>query len=342
VRFIDEANIYVKAGDGGDGCVSFRREKYVPRGGPNGGDGGDGGNVSVVADPNLNTLLDLVSRSEYRAGNGERGKPKNQFGANGKDVTIRVPVGTVVTDQDTGVMLVDLMEAGRTVTLARGGKGGRGNARFKSAVNQTPTQYEEGQPGQERRLRLELKLVADIGLIGQPNAGKSTLLSRLSAAHPKIAPYPFTTLQPAVGIVDTDSYVRFTVADLPGLIRGAHEGRGLGDEFLRHIERTRILVHLVDAAPADGSDPVEGYHAIRGELQQHSAALAAKPEIVAANKMDLPGAEEGLERLQAELNGEVVPISALTGQGLPELTARILLTLEELGSQPEQKVQPPL
>ncbi len=342
MRFVDEATIYVKAGDGGDGCMSFRREKYVPRGGPNGGDGGDGGDVIITADTNLSTLLDLVSRSEYRAADGERGKPKNQRGANGDDVIIKVPVGTVVTDQDTGLALIDLKEPGRSTVLAGGGKGGRGNARFKSPIDQTPTRWEEGRPGRERRLALELKLVADVGLIGRPNAGKSTLLSRISAAHPKIAAYPFTTLQPMVGIVDTDAYQRFTVADLPGLIRGAHEGKGLGDEFLRHIERTRILVHLVDVAPTDGSDPLENYRAIRRELRLRSAKLAEKPEIVAANKTDLEGAEQGVERLRNGLDVEVFPISALTGQGVPELIARILHMLEELKRQPEETAPPEL
>ncbi len=340
MRFVDEATIYVKAGDGGDGCVSFRREKYVPRGGPSGGDGGDGGDVIITGDPNMSTLLDLVSRAEFRAGNGKPGKSKNQHGANGKDVVIRLPLGTVVIDDDTGLTLADLTEAGRSLVVTRGGKGGRGNARFASAQNRAPTQYEEGRPGQERHLSVELKLVADVGLIGQPNAGKSTLLSRISAAHPKIAAYPFTTLDPMVGIVDTDAYQRFTVADLPGLIRGAHEGKGLGDEFLRHIERTRILVHLVDAAPADGSDPPANYRVIRNELELYSARLAAKPELVVANKMDLQDAERGLERLREELARDVIPISGLTGQGVRKLLARILHTLEELKTRPEQ--EPPL
>jgi GTP-binding protein len=342
MHFVDEARIYVKAGDGGDGCVSFRREKYVPRGGPDGGDGGDGGDVLIAADPNFSTLLDLASKTESRAGNGEPGRSRKQHGANGQDVLIRVPLGTVIYDEDTGLRLLDLVEVGQPVTLAKGGKGGRGNTCFKSAVNQAPTQYESGRPGQARRLRLELKIVADVGLIGQPNAGKSTLLSRISAARPKIAPYPFTTLQPMVGIVETDDYRRFTVADLPGLIRGAHEGKGLGDEFLRHIERTRMLVHMVDAAPLDGSDPLENYRAIREEIRLHSAALADKPERVAANKMDLEAAEAGLQRLRQGLDRDVLPISALTGRGLPELRGRILDMLEELRREPVSKPAPEL
>jgi len=342
MRFVDEATIHAKAGDGGDGCVSFRREKYVPRGGPDGGDGGNGGDVLITADPNFSTLLDLVSKTEIRAGHGEPGRSRKQHGANGRNVLIRVPLGTVVHDEDTGLRLLDLTELGEPVALAKGGKGGRGNTCFKSAINQAPTQYERGQPGQARRIRLELKIVADVGLIGQPNAGKSTLLSRISAARPKVAPYPFTTLQPMVGIVETDDYRRFTVADLPGLIRGAHEGKGLGDEFLRHIERTRILVHVVDAAPLDGSDPLDNYHAIREEVRLHSAALADRPEIVAANKMDLEAAEAGLQRLRGGLDRDVLPISALTGSGLPELRARILQMLEDLWRRPVEKPAPQL
>jgi GTP-binding protein len=330
VRFVDEARIYVKGGDGGDGCVSFRREKYVPRGGPNGGDGGDGGDVTIVTDPNLSTLTDLVSRSEFRAGNGAPGRSKNQHGANGDDLIIRVPVGTVITDEDTGVVLADLAEAGRSITVAPGGGGGRGNAYFATAVNQAPRQFEEGTPGRERRLRMELKLVADVGLIGRPNAGKSTLISRISAAHPKIADYPFTTLQPVVGIVEADADHRFTVADLPGLIEGAHEGRGLGDEFLRHVERTRLLVHLVDALPVDGTDPLENYRTVRNELALYSADLAAKPEIVVATKVDLLGAEEGARHLREGLDRQIIEISAMTGQGLRRLVGLMLEKLEEM------------
>ncbi|KPK58538.1 MAG: hypothetical protein AMK73_09230 [Planctomycetes bacterium SM23_32] len=330
MRFVDEAAIYVKAGDGGDGCVSFRREKYVPRGGPDGGDGGDGGDVLIAPDPNLSTLLDLVSRAQFRAADGERGGPRNRTGASGEDLCIRVPLGTVVTDEDTGLQILDLAEPRQPVVVAPGGRGGRGNARFKSATNQVPTRCEEGRPGRERRLRLELKLVADVGLIGRPNAGKSTLLSHISAAHPKIAAYPFTTLQPMVGIVETDAYQRFTVADLPGLIEGAHEGKGLGDEFLRHIERTRVLVHLVDAAPTYGSEPVANYHVIREELALYSAPLAAKPELVVATKMDLHGAGQGLARLRQGLGREVTGISAVTGQGVRELVGRILHVLQEV------------
>ncbi len=329
MRFVDEANIHVKGGDGGDGCVSFRREKYVPRGGPDGGDGGDGGDVILRTDPNLFTLMDLLAKTHYAAGDGERGKPKKRDGADGADVLIRLPVGTLVIDRETHLTLADLDEPERSVVVARGGKGGRGNTHFASATHQTPREYEEGEPGEERDLHLELKLVADVGLIGLPNAGKSTLLSSISQAHPKVAPYPFTTLKPVVGIVETQTYQRFLVADLPGLIQGAHEGRGLGDEFLRHVERTRLLVHVVDAAPADGSDPVENYRAIRDELTQHHGELTEESEIVVANKIDLPVAEAGASRLESELDKPVLPISAKTGDGLPPLVARMAELLRE-------------
>ncbi len=342
MRFVDEALIRVKAGDGCDGCASFRREKFVPRGGPDGGDGGDGGDVLIAPDPNLSSLDHLVSRAEYRAGDGERGQGKERTGADGDDILIRVPVGTEVTDLDTGLQILDLAEPREPVVVARGGRGGRGNVHFKSATNQAPTRFEQGKPGQARRLRLELKLVAEVGLIGLPNAGKSTLLARISAAHPKVASYPFTTLHPMVGIVETDAYERFTVADLPGLIQGAHAGRGLGDEFLRHVERTRLLVHLVDAAPVDGSDPVANYHAIRQELRLHSAALAARPELVAANKMDLKGAEAGLARLRDVMEAEVLPISALTGRGVPELLERVEELVRALRAEPESRPTPEL
>jgi len=341
MHFVDEAEIYVKAGDGGSGCVSFRREKFVPKGGPDGGDGGDGGGVVMVADENLGTLLDLVSKSQYRAPNGRPGGSRNKTGASGRDVVIKVPVGTIIRDRDTGLTLKDFKEAGQSIVVARHGRGGRGNARFATSVNQTPTEFEEGRPGEERNLALELKLIADVGLIGKPNAGKSTLLSRISAAHPRIASYPFTTLQPHLGIVDGESYQRFTVADLPGLIQGAHGGRGLGDEFLRHIERTRMLVHMVDAAPADGSDPVESYHAIREELRLYSETLAEKPEIVAANKLDLERARDGVDRLRAALEVEVFPISAVTGEGIRSLVGKVIEVLDEVKSQPAEAPEHP-
>jgi GTP-binding protein len=299
----------------------------------------------MVADNDLNTLFEQVSRSQYGADSGAPGRGRNQRGPNGDDVTIRVPVGTVVIDADTHIILADLKQDGQRVVVAKGGKGGRGNARFAHALNQAPREFEYGEKAQDRNLRLELKLIADVGLIGKPNAGKSTLLSRVSAAHPKIASYPFTTLQPAVGIVDTDSYQRFTMADLPGLIEGAHDGKGLGDEFLRHIERTRILVHLIDLCPMDQSDPAVNYHNIRQELALHSAKLAEKPELIVGSKMDLYGADDTVILLQEELGKEVIPVSAVTGEGLKVLLDRILTELaaipkEQVEAEPEEEVDP--
>jgi len=330
MHFVDEITIQVKAGDGGDGCASFRREKYVPRGGPDGGNGGKGGDVIIATDLNLSTLLDLASHSTFHATDGRPGMSKKRFGANGQDLVVRVPPGTIIIDEEKNLQLKDLKEAGQQVVVARGGAGGRGNAEFASPAHRTPREWEPGKPGQERRLRLVLKLIADFGLIGCPNAGKSTLLSHISAAHPKVAAYPFTTLQPELGIVETDDYQRFTVADLPGLIEGAHDGKGLGDEFLRHVERTRVLVHVVDAASVDGPDPLEAYDTIREELRLFSARLAEKPEIVAANKMDLSDAGEGLERMRTAIDKPVVPISAVTGRGLRDLIGLMVRTLSEL------------
>ena len=341
MRFVDEADIYVKGGDGADGCVSFRREKYVPRGGPDGGDGGDGGSVIIEADPRILTLVDLRSQRRYEAPGGGPGKSKKGDGANAEDVVILVPVGTIVVDTDTGITLADMDVAGRRITVAEGGKGGRGNVHFASSMHQTPREAEPGTPGRERNLHLELKIMADVGLLGLPNAGKSTLLSQLSAAHPKVASYPFTTLQPVVGIVETQDFERFVVADLPGLIEGAHGGKGLGDQFLRHVERTRILLHVIDAAPADGSDPVENYRTIREEIGLHDSELAGKAQLVAANKMDLPDAAEGCRRLKEQLEAEVMPISARTGQGLDELTARLIEMLdEEASGRPDPRPTP--
>ena len=267
--FVDEADIVVIAGDGGSGCMSFRREKFIPRGGPDGGDGGDGGSVFVVADDSLNTLQHLSGHHHWRAGRGGHGMGKDRHGRNGKDVLVRVPPGTIIYDAEHGLRLKDLTEIDQKICVAAGGKGGRGNTHFKSATHQAPREFETGEPGEQRRLHLELKLMADAGLVGKPNAGKSTLLSRLSAARPKIAAYPFTTLTPFLGIVELTRFRRFVMADIPGLIAGAHTGAGLGDAFLRHIERTKLLVHMVDICPSVG-DPVEDYEAIRNELAQYS------------------------------------------------------------------------
>ncbi len=320
--FIDEAEIVVQGGDGGDGCSSFRREKGVPRGGPDGGNGGDGGSVYIVAEEGLDTLLDFKGRHHWQAQRGRHGMGKGMHGRRGKNLFIRVPPGTLIYDRDTGVLLKDLVEPGVPVCAALGGKGGSGNKAFATSTNQAPREREMGHPGQVRQLRLELKLIADVGLVGLPNAGKSTLLSRLSRARPKIADYPFTTLEPQLGIVEMVGYRRFVVADLPGLIEGAHEGRGLGDTFLRHIERTRTLVHLVDICPGNG-DPIQNYQIVRGELMKYSPVLAEKPELIVANKMDMTGSSEALAAFRKGIQGHVLPLSAATGLGLQDVLEHI-------------------
>ena len=331
--FIDEAEIHVKAGDGGDGAVTFRREAFVPRGGPSGGDGGDGGSVILRARAGLDTLMDFRGRHHWEAASGRPGGAKNMAGAAGADLVIDVPPGTLVYDLDTDLLLKDLDQPGLEVTVALSGKGGRGNARFATPTNQTPREFEPGEPGQERRLRLELKLIADVGLVGLPNAGKSTLLSRLSAARPKIADYPFTTLQPHLGIVEADPEHRFVMADLPGLIDGAHLGVGLGDEFLRHIERTRVLVHLVELEPHAHESPAEAYRAIRDELAAYSTELAAKPELVALTKADLlPGDDSARAELAGAIGRPVFAISSVSGAGLKPLVSAILDLLAEVKS----------
>jgi GTP-binding protein len=311
--FRDEVTIKVKAGRGGDGCVAFRREKRVPRGGPSGGDGGRGGHIYLVASPTLNTLSEFWTRRIVKAARGENGQGKDCFGRKGKDIVLKVPVGTVVRDADRGFVVKDLRTGGERLLAARGGEGGRGNMHFATAVNRSPRTATQGRPGEERRLHLELKLIADVGLVGLPNAGKSTLLRRVSRARPKVAAYPFTTLRPILGIVRFPDYRDLVIADLPGLIEGAHEGRGLGDRFLRHVERTEVLLHLVDVSPFAAQPPDLAWQVIRRELQLHSAVLAAKPEIVAATKMDLAGSDVGLARLRAVVPGPVYPISALGG-----------------------------
>lgn len=326
--FVDEVDIVTISGAGGNGCMSFRREKFIPKGGPNGGDGGHGGSVFIVADDSLNTLQHLAGQHHWKAQRGRHGMGKDCHGKNGEDMRIPVPAGTIIYDAEHGLMLKDLADAGDSVCVAGGGKGGRGNARFKTATNQAPRECEPGEPAKERRLHLELKLIADVGLIGKPNAGKSTMLSRLSAARPKIAAYPFTTLTPHLGIVELSGFRRFVMADIPGLIEGAHSGAGLGDAFLRHVERTRILVHIVDVCPPAG-DAAHDYHAIHEELRQYSTKLADKKEIIVANKMDLTDSEDHLELLKEDLGVEIIAISAVTGQGLDELTERIWKTLQE-------------
>ncbi|WP_422444603.1 GTPase ObgE [Thermoanaerobacterium sp. DL9XJH110] len=332
--FIDRAKIFVKAGDGGDGVVAFRREKYVPRGGPSGGDGGKGGDVVLMVDSNLSTLMDLKYKVHYKAKRGEHGQGANKIGKSAEDLIIRVPPGTVVKDAQSGEVLADLVENGQTFIAARGGRGGRGNARFVSSVHRAPDFAEKGEPGEARWIILELKLLADVGLIGFPNAGKSTLLSRMTAARPKIADYPFTTLSPNLGVVDISpgEGKSFVVADIPGLIEGAHEGMGLGHEFLRHVERTRLLIHVIDAAGLE-NDPVEGFYIINREIKEYSEKLAQKPQIIAANKMDLPQARANFERIKSALEREgleVLPISGATGQGVKELVYKVANLLEKM------------
>ncbi|NPV27189.1 MAG: GTPase ObgE [Firmicutes bacterium] len=332
--FYDTARIYVKGGDGGNGIVAFRREKYVPEGGPSGGDGGRGGNVILVADPGLRTLVDYRYKRHYKAERGEHGQGKNMHGQNAEDIRLRVPVGTVVRDSETGEILADLVEPGQEVIVARGGRGGRGNARFVSAQNRVPTLAENGEPGEERWIELELKLLADVGLVGFPNVGKSTLISRVSGAKPKIANYPFTTLAPNLGVVTLGEGKSFVVADIPGLIEGAHEGAGLGHAFLRHTERTRLLIHVLDIAGSEGRDPVRDFTIINQELALYSPTLAERPQVVAANKMDLPEAAANLERLKAAISAdyEIFPISAVTGEGVQALMYRVGKILDELST----------
>src|SRR5881409_2849867 len=332
--FIDQAVINVKGGDGGNGCVSFRREKFVPKGGPDGGDGGHGGDVILVADESLSTLLDFQYRRHYRAQRGSHGEGSTRHGRRGGSLVIPVPVGTVVKDADSGQLLADLLHHGQQVVAARGGKGGKGNARFATSTRRAPRQAEPGVPGEERRIELELRLIADAGLVGFPNAGKSTLLSRVSAARPKIADYPFTTRTPQLGIVRVDVHSSFVIADLPGLIPGAAEGKGLGHQFLRHTERTRLLLHMLDLDPQTGRDPLDDLRFIDEELARYSESLAARPQIIVPNKIDLPEAaprREAVERFCASRGLPVMPISAATGTGLTELMNAVAAALEGTG-----------
>lgn len=339
--FVDEAQIYVRGGDGGRGCVSFCRERFRPKGGPDGGNGGRGGSVYAVATEGVETLLDFASKHHWIAGTGRGGQGARCTGHDGADVHIQLPAGTLVYDRDTGILLKDLTEYGEPVCMAAGGIGGRGNKAFATPTNQAPREAEAGQPAQERWLRLELKLIADVGLVGLPNAGKSTLLSCLSRATPKIADYPFTTLRPQLGIAELSGFRRLVLADIPGLVEGAHEGTGLGDAFLRHIERTRIIVHVIDMVPPEGSPaPVEAYETIRNELAKFSAALAEKPEIIVANKMDLTGAGEGVQTLREHVGGRIWPISAVARLGLNELTENMWKLVQEQRPAPASSPEP--
>jgi GTP-binding protein len=339
--FVDEVEIHVRAGDGGRGCVSFRREKYVPRGGPNGGDGGRGGSVILEADEGLGTLLDFRYKRHYTAARGGHGEGSDRHGANGADLVLRVPVGTTVHERDTGLLLGDLTSHGERLDVARGGRGGRGNARFATSTNRAPRRADPGETGEERDLRLELRLLADVGVVGFPNAGKSTLVARLSAARPKIADYPFTTLVPTLGLVRLDEERSFVIADVPGLIPGAAEGKGLGLRFLRHLERTRVLVHLLDLDPATGRDPVDDWRTIQAELKAYSPELAARPQLVAANKIDLDDTASRLKRVVAmgrRRGMPVIPLAARTGQGLAELRAAIGTALTTAPAMPDAEV----
>jgi GTP-binding protein len=328
--FIDHAKVYVKGGDGGNGCVAFRREKYVPMGGPYGGDGGRGGNIIFVAEEGMTTLMDFRYRKHFKAERGNHGLGKNQHGAWGEDLIVKVPVGTIIRDDDTGELLADLTVDGQQTIIAKGGRGGKGNSHFASPTHKAPSMAEKGEIGQERWISMELKLLADVGLVGYPNAGKSTLIAQVSAARPKIADYPFTTLIPNLGVVSTREHESFVIADIPGLIEGAHEGVGLGHDFLRHIERTRVLLFILDAAQTDGRDVQEDLRVLQQELELFNPELSKRPYLIVANKMDIPGAEERYQVLQ-EIHGDKVwAISAASGQGVKELMDKTFALLQSI------------
>lgn len=340
--FIDKARIYVKAGDGGNGCISFRREKYVPLGGPDGGDGGKGGDVILRASKDLHTLIDFQYHPHYKTQRGSHGQGSNKFGKGGEGLTINVPLGTVVHDVKTGEVLADLATHGQELIVARGGVGGRGNAKFKSNTQRAPKVAEKGAPGEEVTLDLELKLIADVGLVGYPNAGKSTLLSRVSSARPKIAEYPFTTLTPNLGVVKVDEYNSLVLADIPGLIEGAHQGVGLGDEFLRHIERTKVLIHIVDIQGYQDKNPLENFYSVNKELNLYSSRLAKKPQVVALNKIDLEQDDKKISRFKNKLKKyKVFPISAIKSKGVKELiyyTYKMLAEIKPAGEEKEKEI----
>jgi GTP-binding protein len=336
MKFVDEARIHVKAGDGGNGCVSFRRERFIPRGGPDGGDGGKGGDLILQADGQLTTLLDLIYPKQFRAQEGSHGKGKDQTGKNGEDLIIRVPTGTLVRDDQTKECLQDLLFDGQQFVAAEGGRGGRGNARFATPTLRAPRRAEKGEKGQERWLRLELKLLADVGLIGYPNVGKSTLLSRISSARPKIADYPFTTLVPNLGVVNREDHRPFVVADIPGLIEGASKGAGLGLTFLRHVERTHLLVHLLDISEGPSRDAVKDFHALNHELKAYDPSLQKKTRLVALNKIDLPLVRErarDIENHFEKMGHRLYLISGQTGEGVEELMEKVSLALESISDQ---------
>ena len=344
MKFLDQAKIYVKAGDGGNGCVSFRRERFIPRGGPNGGDGGKGGNVILQADSQLSTLLDFTYPRPFRAQRGTHGKGKDQTGRNGKNLILRVPAGTLVRDHETGETLEDLLSDGQQYIAAAGGRGGRGNARFATSTNRAPRRVEKGEQGEERWLRLELKLLADVGLIGYPNVGKSTLLSRISSARPKIADYPFTTLVPNLGVVIREEHRPFAVADIPGLIEGAAGGAGLGLTFLRHIERTRLLLHLLDISEGEKRHPVRDFHTLNRELENYHLSLKEKTQIPVLNKVDLPAVREragDYVREFEKMGYRLHLISADSGEGVEELIEAVFEALETIWNQDGERKKYP-
>ncbi len=329
--FVDQVKVYVKGGDGGNGMVAFRREKYVAKGGPAGGDGGKGADVVFEVDEGLRTLMDFRYQRHFKAPRGENGKPKSQHGRGAKDLVVKVPPGTVVRDEDTGEIIADLTRHGERAIIAKGGRGGRGNIRFATPRNPAPEIAENGEPGQERYIVMELKLLADVGLVGFPSVGKSTLLSVVTSAKPKIADYHFTTIVPNLGVVETDDGRSFVMADLPGLIEGAHQGAGLGLQFLRHIERTRVIVNVIDMASVEGRDPYQDFVTINNELKEYHMRLTERPMIIAANKMDMPDAEENLKKFKEQLEEDIpiFPISAATRQGIRELLYAVADTLEK-------------
>ncbi|MDL0420576.1 GTPase ObgE [Caldibacillus thermoamylovorans] len=339
--FVDQVKIYVKGGDGGNGMVAFRREKYVPKGGPAGGDGGKGGDVIFIVDEGLRTLMDFRYQRHFKATKGENGRSKSQHGKNAEDLVVKVPPGTVVKDDDTGEVIADLVRHGERAVIAKGGRGGRGNIRFATSKNPAPEIAENGEPGQERYIVLELKVLADVGLVGFPSVGKSTLLSIVSSARPKIAEYHFTTIVPNLGVVETEDGRSFVMADLPGLIEGAHQGAGLGLQFLRHIERTRVIVHVIDMGAVEGRDPYQDFLTINKELKEYNLRLTERPMMIAANKMDMPGAEENLEKFKKQLQEDIpiFPISAVTQSGIRELLFAIADTLENTPEFPLHHVE---
>ena len=340
--FIDRARIFVQSGKGGDGMSSFRHEKFVPKGGPNGGDGGQGGNVVLVADRNVNTLVDFRFRRLFKAKPGGKGEGSNKYGRNAEDLLITVPLGTIVKDEETGQVMADLSRDGQRAIVAKGGRGGRGNWHFRTSANRTPTFAERGEPGEERWLRLELKVLADVGLLGYPSVGKSSIQRKVSAAQPEVAAYHFTTLNPILGVVNLPDHRSFVMADIPGLIDGASEGVGLGHDFLRHIERTKILIHVVDVSGIEGRDPIEDYEKINAELAKYSEKLARKRQVVAANKIDLLGDSDNLERLMDYMTAhgvEVYPICAMTGEGMDKLLERVWTMLEEYVEEPDETTE---